>query len=183
MPSTTTVILGAGFGGIATANALRRLLPPEHRVVLVDKTSSFHFGATKPWVMLGHKTIEEVCHGLEGLTARGIELVRAEIRRIDVAGGAVTTAQGSLRGDYLVVALGSDYDMGLVPGLEAAAYEFYSLAGAARLDVAGPGSAERLRGPREYLRGDLAGHGRPLGIRDGARLGEHERHLGLVPSR
>ena len=28
---------------------------------------------------------------------------------------------------------GADYDMGLVPGLEAAAYEFYSLAGAARL--------------------------------------------------
>ena len=30
MATSTTLILGAGFGGIATANALRRQLPPEH---------------------------------------------------------------------------------------------------------------------------------------------------------
>ena len=34
--STRTLILGGGFGGIATAVELRRLLGADHEIVLVD---------------------------------------------------------------------------------------------------------------------------------------------------
>ena len=133
MAATTTLILGAGFGGISAANGLRRRLPAEHRIVLIDKAPSFHFGATKPWVMLGQKTVAEVSYSRDALRLRGIDLMETEIERIDVAKGEVTTGQGTLRGDYLIVALGADYNMTLVPGLDRAAHEFYSLGGAARL--------------------------------------------------
>jgi NADH dehydrogenase FAD-containing subunit len=36
MASTTVAVLGGGIGGIVTANDLRRKLPAEHRVVLVE---------------------------------------------------------------------------------------------------------------------------------------------------
>ncbi len=55
-----TLILGGGFGGIATANTLRRLLPPEHAIMVIDEYSRFHVGAGKPWVMLGERTSAEI---------------------------------------------------------------------------------------------------------------------------
>lgn len=145
MAASTTLILGAGFGGIITANALRRQLPPDHRIVLIDKVPTFHFGATKPWVMLGHKTAAEVSHRRDALEKRGIEFLQAEVRHIDLAKGEITTERGTQRGDYLVIALGADYDMSAVPGL-AAAHEFYTLDGAARLRDA----------LRDFRQGDLA---------------------------
>jgi len=60
MTTTTTLILGGGFGGISAANALRRLLPPEHEIAVVDKTSHFHVGAGKTWVALGERTYAQI---------------------------------------------------------------------------------------------------------------------------
>ena len=91
MAAITTLILGAGFGGISAANGLRRCLPAEHPIVLIDKAPSFHFGATKPWVMLGQKTIAEVSYSRHRLRLRGIDLMETEIERIDVGKGEVTT--------------------------------------------------------------------------------------------
>lgn len=145
MAATTTLILGGGFGGISAANALRRRLPAGHRIVLIDKAPTFHFGATKPWVMLGQKTVAEVSHSREALRSRGIDLMETKIQRIDMPKGEITTSQDVLRGDFLIVALGADYDMTLVPGLERAAHEFYTLEGAVRL-------RDRLR---DFNHGDL----------------------------
>jgi sulfide:quinone oxidoreductase len=49
------------------------------------------------------------------------------------------------RGDYLVIALGADYDMSAIPGLGSTAHEFYTLEGAVRLCAA----------LRVFSRGDL----------------------------
>jgi len=95
--------------------------------------------------MLGQKTVAEVSYSRHSLRLRGIDLMETEIEGIDVGKGEVTTGQGALRGDYLIIALGADYNMTLVPGLDRAAHEFYSLEGAARLrDVL-----------RDFSRGDL----------------------------
>ena len=133
MATTTTLILGAGFGGIVAANALRRQLPPEHRIIVIDKALQFFIGATKPWVMLGHKSVSQISHSRDALNGRGIEFLHTEVRQIDLARGEVTTDRGVQRGNYLVIALGADYDMAAVPGLGAAAHEFYTLEGAAKL--------------------------------------------------
>ena len=42
MTATTTLILGGGFGGISAANSLRRLLPQEHQIIVIDKSTHFH---------------------------------------------------------------------------------------------------------------------------------------------
>ena len=108
MAVTTTLILGAGFGGIGAANALRRHLPSDHRIVLIDKTPTFHIGASKPWVMLGHKAVADISYSREALGNRGIELLQTEVRQLDLARGEVLTDRGVHRGDYLVIATSNE---------------------------------------------------------------------------
>jgi sulfide:quinone oxidoreductase len=133
MSETTTLILGGGFGGIVTANTLRTLLPKEHKIVLVDKRNSFHVGATKTWVMLGMRTPQEVTRSLDALKRRGVEVVQASVKNIDPAKREVVTESDTLRGDYLVIALGADLNMGAIEGLEQAAQTFYTMDAAMRL--------------------------------------------------
>lgn len=129
---STTLILGAGFGGIATARALRSLLDDRHRIVIVDRAERFHVGATKIWVMLGYAQRDEVERPIQSLLPAGVELVPAEVARIDPAAGEVATSRGTLRADFLVLALGAEYAMDGLPGLDAFD-TFYSMDGAARL--------------------------------------------------
>lgn len=44
MATTTTLILDAGFGGIVTANALRRRLPADHHRQLLRYADVRHYG-------------------------------------------------------------------------------------------------------------------------------------------
>jgi sulfide:quinone oxidoreductase len=131
--ATTTLILGGGTGGIVTANTLRGLLPKEHRIIVVDKSPSFTLGATKPWVMVGERTVKQLQHPRSALKRKGIEVVQAEILRFDAAKREVVAGRNTLHGDYMVLALGADYHMGAVEGLEKAAHTFYTLDGASRL--------------------------------------------------
>ncbi|MDZ7360602.1 MAG: NAD(P)/FAD-dependent oxidoreductase [candidate division KSB1 bacterium] len=138
MSKTTTLILGGGFGGIAAANTLRQLLPAEHEIIIVDKKSTFNLGATKTWVMLGECAPEQVMRNLNVLSNRGIDFVQAEVQKIDPLKREVVTSNKTLRGDFLVLALGADLNVSKVPGLESAAETFYTLAGALRLRQALP---------------------------------------------
>jgi NADH dehydrogenase FAD-containing subunit len=38
MASKTIVVLGGGVGGLVATNELRRLVHPEHRIVLIEKS-------------------------------------------------------------------------------------------------------------------------------------------------
>lgn len=136
--ASTTVILGAGFGGIVCANALRKALPADHKVVLIEKGATFNFGAAKTWVAIGEKTASDIVTPLESLKRRGIDLVTAEVKSIDPKARAVETTSGRFKGDYMVIALGADTNMAAIPGLADVAHSFYTLDGASRLREALP---------------------------------------------
>lgn len=127
-----TLILGGGFGGLAAANTLRRLLPAEHVITVIDASARFHVGAGKPWVMLGERTSTEISAPRETLLEPGIEFVQTEISQIDVPGRSVVTSTGPRLWDYLVIALGATLTQEIVPGL-AAAHTFYTVTGAEKL--------------------------------------------------
>jgi sulfide:quinone oxidoreductase len=131
--TSSTLILGGGFGGLACARRLRQLLPEDNEVVIVDRSRSFHVGAGKTWVMLGVRESEQISRRREELLPEGVGLVEAAVERIDVERGEVRTSRGALRCDHLVVALGADLDLAGVPGLAGAAETFYTLPGAERL--------------------------------------------------
>ena len=83
--SQTALILGGGVGGLVAANELRKSLPKEHRVVLVEREGAFVFAPSFLWLMTGGRTAEKISRPLARLERRGIEVVRGEIERIDPA--------------------------------------------------------------------------------------------------
>ena len=101
------LILCGGFGGIATANTLRRLLPAAHAITVIDESSRFHIGAGKPWVMLGERTSTDISAERVLLFEPGVEFLQAQISSLDLPGRSVQTSAGPRRWDFLVIALGT----------------------------------------------------------------------------
>lgn len=80
MAGATTLVLGGGIGGLTVATQLRRLAPPDHRVVVIERSASFAACMSKLWVMTGERADKhEGERALADLAATGIEVVRAEI--------------------------------------------------------------------------------------------------------
>ena len=132
MAGKTVVILGGGVGGLVAANRLRRLLPREHRVVLVDRNVWHSFAPAYTSVMLGHKVAEQISRDLRRLGRKGIEFIPAEISGIDLSHRTVHLSGQELTYDYLVLAMGAQYSAGDIAGL-ATAYTYYTLEGAEAL--------------------------------------------------
>jgi sulfide:quinone oxidoreductase len=112
-----TAILGAGFGGIATAYELRSMLGPEHEIALIDRNDSFLMGLRKLWALVGSDSLEQGRRPLAELGRLGINVVQADVLTIDAAKRAVQTSRGFFQADQLVIALGSESRPDLVEGL------------------------------------------------------------------
>lgn len=123
-------MLGAGFGGLELTSRLSEEYGEDADVVLIDKNDAFVFGFSKLDVMFGRKELDAVRHPYAELVKPGVRFVQSEIRSIDPAAKRVETDAGSFEGDYLVIALGADYDPAGTPGLLEGGNEFYSVAGA-----------------------------------------------------
>ena len=111
------LILGAGFGGIAAAVALRAELPESDEVLLVDRRDDFAMGLRKTWAILGISPIAYGTRSLASLAGRGISVMQGTVERIDPANRAATVDGATLEADALVVALGAETSMEAVPGL------------------------------------------------------------------
>lgn len=127
------VVLGGGVGGSTAATELRRLLPAEHRVTLVERAAQFVLGASLLRVVVGERSPDDIARPVSAVSRRGIEVIQAEVERIDPARRQVMAGTRELVADYLVVALGADLDASAVPGLSAAGHSFYTLDGAVAL--------------------------------------------------
>jgi len=127
------VVLGAGFGGLEMTSLLSEAFGSKGDVVLIDKADSFVFGFSKLDLMFGKKNVDQVRHRYADIVKPGVRFVRAAIRAIDPGARRVVTDAGAFDADFLVVALGADYDVGATPGLAAGGNEFYSVDGATTL--------------------------------------------------
>jgi sulfide:quinone oxidoreductase len=111
------VVLGGGFGGIATAVALRDQLTADDEVVLVDRRGEFVMGIRKTWHLLGMSPLAYGTRHLAQVEQRGIQVVEGEITAVDPATLTATVDGRPMEADALVVALGATHDMSTVPGL------------------------------------------------------------------
>jgi sulfide:quinone oxidoreductase len=132
----TILILGGGVGGQVAANELRRLLPSEHRVIVIERNVRHAFAPSFLWVMTGDRQPEQVTRDLRELLHPGVEVIEGSIRAIDVANRRVQLDRDALAYDHLVVALGAELAPDVIPGLVDAAHTFYTLDGATRLRTA-----------------------------------------------
>jgi sulfide:quinone oxidoreductase len=127
------LVLGGGVGGLVVANRLRKRLPREHHVVLVERERTFVFAPSLLWLMIGGRTASQISRPMERLGKKGIEVVTGEIERIDPEKREAVVGGKTLTGDYLVICLGAELAPELVPGLAEAGHGFYTLPGAESL--------------------------------------------------
>jgi sulfide:quinone oxidoreductase len=127
------LILGAGFGGLELATRLSEMASDAVDVTLLDRNDSFFFGFSKLEVMLGRQSTDDVLLPYRDIAKAGVEFRQETVAGIDPATRRVETDVGSHDADFLVVAMGADYDIAATPGFEQDGYEYYSLAGAERL--------------------------------------------------
>ncbi|AZO48112.1 MAG: NAD(P)/FAD-dependent oxidoreductase [Mesorhizobium sp.] len=126
------LVLGAGFGGLELTSLLSETFGDGIDVTLIDKSDAFVFGFSKLDVMFGHRTADAVRLPYSNYAKPGVHLLRQTVTAIDPERRRVTTDGGVHEADFLVVALGADYDFDATPGL-ADTNEFYTVAGAERL--------------------------------------------------
>jgi len=127
------LILGAGFGGLELATRLSEKVSDVVDVTLLDRNDSFYFGFSKLEVMLGRQSADAVRLPYRDIAKDGVEFRQETVVGIDPGARRVVTDAGTHDADFLVVAMGADYDMAATPGFEQGGYEYYSLAGAERL--------------------------------------------------
>jgi sulfide:quinone oxidoreductase len=119
------LILGGGFGGVATAHALRRRLPPEDEIVVVERRPYFMLGLRKTWALVGRGTLEEGRRPLQALERFGIRVLPGTITAIDPANRAVEVDGRRWEGDAMVVALGAELAPEAIPGFREHALNVY----------------------------------------------------------
>ncbi|HEX4751425.1 MAG TPA: FAD/NAD(P)-binding oxidoreductase [Solirubrobacterales bacterium] len=132
------LILGAGFGGLELSTELSAALGDAAEVTLIDKNDAFVFGYSKLDLMFHGATGESVRLPYADFVKPGVRLLRETVTAIDPAAHVVTTDAGVHEADYLVIALGADFDLAATPGFAEVDSEFYSVPGAERLAEAIP---------------------------------------------
>ncbi len=128
--TTRVLVLGAGFGGLELTSSLSERFGADIEVTLIDRNEHFVFGFAKLDVMFGKRTMAEVSHPYSRIDKPGVRFVRATILSIDPDARSVETDAGRFEADYLVVALGADFDTAATPGLAEGGHEYYSNDGA-----------------------------------------------------
>lgn len=119
------LILGGGFGGIATAHRLKQRLGDQVEVTLVDRSPYFMVGFRKSWALIGESPLEAGQKPIDGLSRIGVNVRRATIEAIHPQEKSATVDGEIIRADALVVALGAELNPSAMPGFTEHAYNVY----------------------------------------------------------
>jgi NADH dehydrogenase len=142
-PTTKICILGGGFGGLYTALRLSQLpweSTPKPEIILVDQSDRFVFSPLLYELLTRELQTWEIAPPYsELLEGTGIQFYQSTVSAIDINQQTVQLANKSeLNYDRLVLALGGETLLDLVPGATDNAYPFRTITDAYRLE-------ERLR--------------------------------------
>jgi NADH dehydrogenase len=141
--TTKICILGGGFGGLYTALRLSKLpweSTPKPEIILVDQSDRFVFSPLLYELLTRELQTWEIAPPYsELLQGTGIQFHQAAVSAIDINKQTVQLADKSeLNYDRLVLALGGETPLDLVPGAATHAYPFRTITDAYKLE-------ERLR--------------------------------------
>lgn len=132
MAKPRVVILGAGFGGLSAAYAFQRLAP-DADVLLVDESPNFMMGLRKLWLLDGRSTRSEGTRDRARLRERGLPYRQTKVSAIDPERRRVSLNGESVSYDYLILALGAQPRVDLVPGNTQGVFNLFSADGAEQI--------------------------------------------------
>ncbi|MDV2996274.1 MAG: Demethylphylloquinone reductase NdbB [Chroococcidiopsis sp. SAG 2025] len=172
-------ILGGGFGGLYTALRLSQLPWESEKpeIVLIDRSDRFLFSPLLYELLTGELQTWEIAPPfIELLASTGIRFCQGEAAEIDIYEQRVRLQDGiEIPYDRLVLALGGETPLDMVPGASSYAFPFRTLADAYRME-------EQLRlleaSPADKIRVAIVGAGYSgveLACKLADRLGERGR--------
>jgi sulfide:quinone oxidoreductase len=126
------VILGAGFGGLAAAHTLRREAGDSVELEVVDASPTFVMGLRKLWLLDGRSGPGDGSRDRSSLPAAGIPFRPGQVESIDRDARRVRVDGEERRYDFLVIALGAQQRIDLVPGNADGNPNLYTVEGAAQ---------------------------------------------------
>ncbi len=135
------VILGGGFAGVVTAEALAQQLGSEHEITLIARQREFTFYPALVRLAFDQCHVEDVFFDLEGsLLSQRVKFIQAEILYPDPLSETVVIRQAererAVPYDYLVMALGRRLATREIKGFDAHAHHLLSVGAALRLGEA-----------------------------------------------
>jgi sulfide:quinone oxidoreductase len=134
------LVLGGGTAGTMVANKLRtRLRSSDWAITVVDRDDEHHYQPGYLFIPFGGYRRDQVVRPRRSLLHSGVELVLAEIDRVDGERNEVVLGTGrTLPYDYLVIATGTTPRPDQTPGMlgpewRQSIFDFYTLDGAEAL--------------------------------------------------
>ena len=143
------LVLGANFGGMTAALAVRHELEGDVDVTVVSASDHFLFNPSLIWLPFGKRDRADITFPVAPtLESHGIEFVHAAATGVDPVAKKVTTDAGDeLDYDYLVIATGYRNKSDVVPGFTENANTITTLAEAERTGTAWQRYLDDSRGP------------------------------------
>ena len=137
------LVLGGGTAGTMIVNKLRRQLArKDWEIMVVDRDDDHFYQPGYLFMPFGAYTPEQVVRKRHAFIPEGVDLVLAEIERVDAEKNTVSLADGrELAYDYLVIATGTTPRPDQTPGMLGAewrrsVFDFYSFEGSTALAAA-----------------------------------------------
>jgi sulfide:quinone oxidoreductase len=132
------LVLGANFGGLTAALAVRHELDGDVDVTVVSASDQFLFNPSLIWLPFGKRDSADITFPVAPtLEAHGIEFIHAAATKVDPVAKKVTADDGREFGyDYLVIATGYRNKDDVVPGFKENANTITTLPEAQRTAVA-----------------------------------------------
>jgi len=114
------VVVGGGFGGATTAKYIR-MWGPDIEVTLIERNPNFISCPFSNLVIGGSKTMADITHNYDALRSKyGVNIVQAEVTGINPGKRTVTTSNGVVSYDRLVLSPGIDFMYDTLPMLASA---------------------------------------------------------------
>ncbi len=135
------VVVGAGTGGTAIANRLRRKLPQDKwNITIIDRDDNHVYQPGLLFVPFGLSTIQSITRPRSAYISRGIDFVIDPVTRINFEKNRVETRGGIFQYDWLVIATGCriapEENEGLLNNMGKNAFSFYTAETAEQLHPA-----------------------------------------------
>ena len=144
--SKHVVIVGGGFAGIACARELAR--HADVRITLLDKNNYHQFQPLLYQVATSQLSPGDVAFSLRKLLSKhtNVDVKLGEVTTVDTQAKTVATTTGEVyRGDYLVLAVGSQPNFFNTPGADQHTFPLYSLDDASASAIPHLASVRRCR--------------------------------------
>ena len=138
----TILILGAGTAGTAIAHKLRRRLPGEWDVAVVDPSTTHLYQPGLLFLPFGDETVDRIVRDRGATLGKGITWHRDAVQAIDTEQRRVDLVEGeSISYDFLIIASGTEIRPDMIdgmtgPGWHESVFDFYTLEGAKALQKA-----------------------------------------------